>query len=529
VTDPSAEPVDVSAPSAPPQEEVRSPLSDGDWHRMHPLTPLLKGGLFLLVVIGIIVANLRERLVEWVLPVLAPQLPDGGTPPDPFLYVLERGYLLPLVLGVLGALVILLIVFGLSWRFHTFRITDDDVEVRSGVLFRTNRRAPLDRVQGVNLTRPVIARLFGLAKLEVVGAGTDANVKLEYLTVGNAETVRSDILRLASGRRLGAAGARAAAAGTRAAQARRVVSAGVAGIIDGDDQDTDTPESVVHIPPLRLVASRLLGSAMLGLVVVVGVVVAGAVNGIPWILFTFIPAILGFGAYFVNSLLKSLRYSIAPVPSGVRLTFGLFTTVTEIVPPGRVHAVEVRQSIFWRPFGWWSITVNRLSGRASTDTSTDPFTTVLPVGTRADVEAVLRLVLPGLPEEEWPFVFDQGILGPGSGDPYTTTPARARWLRPLSWRRNGFLLTADALFLRRGYIWRSLGVLPLARMQSIALHQGPVDRSLAVANLVANVVPGSVTSRIGILDRDAAVAAFEDTARGIVAAAAGDRSHRWAG
>src|SRR5690606_41600386 len=45
--------------------------------------------------------------------------------------------------------------------------------VRSGVLFRTHRRAPLDRVQGVNLTRPMIARLFGLAKLEVVGAGLD--------------------------------------------------------------------------------------------------------------------------------------------------------------------------------------------------------------------------------------------------------------------------------------------------------------------------------------------------------------------
>lgn len=519
----------MSEPAPPPTDEVRSPLSDGDWHRMHPLTPLLRGGLFLLVVIGVVVANLRERLIEWFLPVIAPRLPDGDTPPDPVEYVFENGYVLPALLGVLGVLVILLVVFGLSWRFHTFRITDDDVEVRSGVLFRTHRRAPLDRVQGVNLTRPVIARLFGLAKLEVVGAGTDANVKLEYLTTLNAETIRADILRLASGRLLGGAEARRAAGGTRIDQARQLITAGVAGIVEGDDDDADAPESVVRIPPLRLLASRLLGVSTLGFVAVIVLIVVAAVTGIPWILFTFIPAALGFGAYFVNAVVKSLRYSIAPVSSGVRLTFGLFTTVTEIVPPGRVHAVEVRQSIFWRPFGWWSVHVNRLTGRSASDTSTDQFTTVLPVGTRADVEAVLRLLVPALPEDEWPFVFGQGILGPADGDPYTTTPARARWLRPLSWRRNGFLLSSDALFLRRGYLWRSLTILPLARMQSISIEQGPIDRRLAIANLTAHVVAGSVTTRIGILDRDDAVTAFDGTARGIVAAAAGDRSHRWAG
>ena len=112
------------------------------------------------------------------------------------------------MLVVLGVVLVLIGVFYLSWRFHTFRITGDDVEVRSGILFRTQRRAPLDRVQGVNLTRPIVARLLGMAKLEVVGAGADANVKLEYLSTGNAEAVRADILRLASGARLAEAAAR---------------------------------------------------------------------------------------------------------------------------------------------------------------------------------------------------------------------------------------------------------------------------------------------------------------------------------
>ena len=113
---------------------------------------------------------------------------------------------------LLGILLVLIGLFYLSWRFHTFRITGDDVEVRSGVMFRTHRRAPLDRVQGVNLTRPMFARLVGMAKLEVVGAGLDSNVKLEYLSTANAEAVRADILRLASGARGVADAARADAA-----------------------------------------------------------------------------------------------------------------------------------------------------------------------------------------------------------------------------------------------------------------------------------------------------------------------------
>jgi putative membrane protein len=162
------------------------------------------------------------------------------------------------------------------------------------------------------------------------------------------------------------------------------------------------------------------------------------------------------------------------------------------------------------------------------EAAADQMTTVLPVGTRDDVERVVRLLLPALPDEQLTHVFEQGILGPVADDPYSTTPRRARLLRPLSWRRNGVLLTPDALFLRRGFVWRGLGVFPLARMQSIAITQGPVDRALSLANLTAHVVPGTVTTTVGVLDRDDALRTFGDTAEGIIAAAAGDRTHRWA-
>ena len=518
-------------------------LTDGEWHRLHPLTPLFRGGLFLVVIAGLVIANLRDRLVFLFLPWLDEDVDveiegEDFRSGDPIDFIIANNLYLVAGLVLLGILLVLIGLFYLSWRFHTFRITGDDVEVRSGVMFRTHRRAPLDRVQGVNLTRPMFARLVGMAKLEVVGAGLDSNVKLEYLSTANAEAVRADILRLASGSRVAAARAKSATLGStegasapgvsRRSAAASVVSAGLTGLISGAEEPVSEPESVVHIPVGRLIASRLLSTSTLWLIAIIVAIIVGSIAGTPWVLFTLIPALIGFGAYWVRTITRSLRYSIAPTSSGVRITFGLFTTITEILPPGRVHAVEVSQSVFWRPAGWWEITVNRLSGRGLADGTNDQFTTVLPVGTRADVERVLRLLLPGLPENEWPLVFEHGILGPKPDDPYTNTPRRARLLRPLTWKRNGFLLLPDALLMRRGAIWRKLAIFPLARLQSIGIEQGPLDRALSVASIRAHTITGRVYGRLAILDRDAALGVFEDAEAAAITAASSDHSHRWA-
>lgn len=529
MSDPSAQ-----GHAAPPPELVRSPLSDGEWHRLHPLTPLLRGGLVLLVVIGVIVANLRDRLLIVFLPWLAPDIEDevgqwegSGDPID---FIVVNNLYVVAALGVLAVLIVLVAGFYLSWRFHTFRITGDDVEVRSGILFRTQRRAPLDRVQGVNLTRPMVARLLGMAKLEVVGAGTDANVKLEYLSTANAEAVRADILRLASGQRL----ADAAAAGAGPRQGGRVAALGqtvgreLTGMIEGAEAPAAVPESVVNIPVGRLVASHVLSMSTVGLLLAFAAIVVGVSQGVTWLLFGFVPAIIGFGAYWIRSIVRSLRYSIAPTPDGVRITFGLLTTITEIVPPGRVHAVEVTQPILWRPAGWWMVRINRLTGRSATDTNTDQFTTVLPVGKIEDVDRVLRLLQPGVPESEWPLIVQQGLGGPGDDDTFTNSPRRAWWIRPLSWRRNGFRLTPDLLLLRRGLVWRKLAIVPLARLQSFGLYQGPLDRLTRVSNARAHVVTGPVYPYLAAIDRDTALELFDGVARGTVRAAFDDRTHRWA-
>ncbi|MGO1922144.1 MAG: PH domain-containing protein, partial [Microbacterium sp.] len=52
-----------SLPEPPPPAES---LADGEWHRLHPLTPLFKGGLVLIIVAGIVLNSFRDRIIYWM-------------------------------------------------------------------------------------------------------------------------------------------------------------------------------------------------------------------------------------------------------------------------------------------------------------------------------------------------------------------------------------------------------------------------------------------------------------------------------
>jgi putative membrane protein len=545
-----APPTPSAAPGAPAADSLT--LADGEWHRMHPLTPLFKGGLVLIVIAGIVIANMRDRVIAWVVDIFEPEAHYGDyTGGDPVDWVLENNLILIALLSVLGLLIVLILVFWVIWRFHQFRITGDHVEVRKGLIFRSHRRAPLDRVQGVNLTRPFPARIIGLAKLEVVGAGTDANVELEYLATGRAESVRSDILRLASGARAARqTAADAASGGTAAPASARAqlvgsMNDGVTGMITGVDLADVAPESVVKIPTGRLVGSQLISGVLwvvfFGLIFAVaigGISIGALLDGEAASGFIGLGLVLGMGIPFVIAVVgitwaqisKSLRYSIAPTPDGVRITYGLLTTVTETLPPGRIFAVEVSQSLLWRPFGWWTIKINRMSGKSASaqqSGSAQQFNVVLPVGKRPDVERVLGLILPDVPANDIPLIWEHGVLGPVEGDPYRTIPKRAWWRRPVSWRRHGFAVTDFGLLLRRGIVWRKLAVFPLARLQGVSLSQGPIDRAQRVSGAQVHTAPGPITGMLSGLERDDALSLLDDVSRAAAAAAARDTTHRW--
>ncbi|HEV7740866.1 MAG TPA: PH domain-containing protein [Pseudolysinimonas sp.] len=502
--------------AADPVAPAGENLADGGWHRLHPSTPLLRGGIAFIAILGIVIANLRERLVELV-------FGGQGAPGDPVDEIVNRG-LVPIALAVIAAALILFIAgFYLSWRMHTFRITDELVEVRSGILFRTHRKARLDRIQGINIVRPLFARLFGAARLEISGAGNDSNVQLAYLGGARADELRRDILRLAGGSKV-PDGVPVAAPGASSLVQQRLAEFTAPEL----DPALAEPASVVTMHPGRLIGSTVLSTSTLMFVLfVVAGIIGAAVSREFFVLFGAVPFLFGLGSFLVNRIVKSLRYTIAGTPDGVRVGYGLFSTSNETLPPGRIHSISISQPLLWRPFDWWEVKVNRAGRSSAQGAAGQQNTTILPVGTRAEVFKVLELVLPGLVDEATRVIIVAGLARATPDDGFTNSPRRGAVLRWFSWRRNGFALRPDAVILRRGAIWRELVVVPAARMQSVSLHQGLLDRALRLAEVNVHTVAGPINARLGALDAQQASGFFRDVAQTAINAAAADRTHRW--
>ncbi|MBT2502365.1 PH domain-containing protein [Curtobacterium sp. ISL-83] len=513
-----------------------APLTDGEWHRLHPLTPLLKGGIFLIVVLGYLLNSLRDQVVAFLIPGSGPQ-EDG----DPVRFVWEHGVLGWVLLGIVVLLLVLIGLFWLSWRMHEFRVTGEIVEVRSGVVFRNHRKARLDRIQGINISRPLVPRLLGTAKLEIAQAGNDANVQLAYLGARAADDLRQRILVLASGAKDdgGAAGPGRASNGRLIDRVDEVFGPEL-------DPSVISATRIVRVHPGRLIASMVLsGTTLVLLAVVAAMVVSVALTGAYGVLFGLFPAVIGVGSYYVRKFSRSLQYTIAETRDGIRIGFGLVSTSNETLPPGRIHAVSVAQPLMWRPFGWWDVRINRATNAgngASKDQRTSSI--VLPVGTAADVRQVLDIILPGLVgtavvgpsasqeqlrqgSAEAVDVVDDSLTTTRGRGGFTSSPTRGAWLRPLAFRRNGYRFVPGAVLLRLGAVWRSLVIVPLPRVQSVKVEQGPLERVLRLASVHVHTVSGPVSARIGALDAVDAQHFWSDVTRRAVEAAAADTSHRW--
>ena len=521
--DPGVPDPDPAAAVPAAEARIAEELTDGGWHRLHPATPVLRGGVVFLVAIGFLVSSLREQLVER----FVPGQDEGGGEGDLLPWLVESGGLIWVILGLLAFTLLAVGISYLSWRMHTFRVTEETVEVRSGILSRTNRRARLDRIQGVNIVRPLLARLIGAAKLEIQVAGNDANLPLQYLRSRDADAFRLRVLRLASGARAEAAGSVPARA---AAPARGFVGSRVDDLLAPElDPDAAPPQSVVRIPIPRLVGAVLLSGPTVVLVLFVVVGIPLIVRFEAWyLLVPLLPTLLGSAGFFARRITRSLRYSVAGTPDGVRVGFGLLSTSNDTIPPGRIHAVEVVQPLLWRAAGWWEIRITRASHSSAPGAAGQQNTSILPVGDRRDVDRVLGLVLPHLVGEDALALIGTGMTGRGGADDgFTTSPRRAWILKPFSWRRTGFAVDDSAFLVRRGVIWRRLVVVPHARTQGVDLTQGPIDRRLDLVSVRAATVAGPVDTRLGAIDRATGMELSTRLVAAAVASAGADTSDRW--
>jgi membrane protein YdbS with pleckstrin-like domain len=84
-----------------------------------------------------------------------------------------------------------------------YRLRDDDLVFRRGIMFVRVVAVPYGRMQLVDINRGPIARAFGLSELKLVTAAASSHVTIPGLPEADAETLRDRLVELAESRRAG--------------------------------------------------------------------------------------------------------------------------------------------------------------------------------------------------------------------------------------------------------------------------------------------------------------------------------------
>ncbi|MCC2313867.1 PH domain-containing protein [Cellulomonas xiejunii] len=465
-----------------------------DWRRLHPVTPALRGWKVLVAFIAVIGFQMSEMLRD---------MADALGPGRAWLVILG----VVLLVGIGG-----FVYSALAWRVMRYAVTGTAVHLRTGLLFRQQRQAQLDRLQAVDVVQPLLARLLGLAQLNLeVAGGAGSAVQLAFLRESEATALRAQILALAAGVGPQAVSDGAAQPGTSQPQ-----QGGPDGVPATAGATPTLPpvyaaapeRQVYELPMPRLIRSILWSVPpwflLVGVVVMIVVsIVVGDIGG----MFVLVPAALGAGGFVWGRINSGATFRAAVSPDGIRLRHGLTETRTQTVPPGRVQAVRLTQGPLWRRPDWWRVQINVAGYGVTADI--DKGSVLHPVATRAEAGIALWLVLPDLGVDDPMATLDAALTGLDDDGGFTPAPRSARWLDPLSWRRHGVLVTRTALIMRSGRWWRSVVVVPHERTQSIGLEQGPLQRRLQLASFVTHSTPGPVSPRVDHLDQHVAAALLE--------------------
>jgi putative membrane protein len=448
-------------------------------------------------------------------------------------------------------------------RYLTFRLrfTEDEMIVRSGLLFRSERHIPFSRIQNVDAVENLFHRLFGVIEVRVeTGGGQEEEARLSVLPRAALDDIRGRVFRQAAEPAAGEEGAAPAPEG-------RVL---------------------LHLP-LREVA-------LYGLLENKGLVIVGAAYGVlwetgfldrlfglvfrneqfgrgllrdvaaaffadgAWPLARLAWAAAGLGVFLILvrvlsvawALLTLYDFRLTRIREDLRSDYGLFTRVTATVPIRRVQTIHVSEGPLHRWLGRAAVRVETAGGGGGSGSGGEGATParawLAPLIHRDRVPALLQDVLPGVDLDafQWqpvhPRAFQRAMkpvlifIGVLTAALTFTNGwlALAALVVVLPWmtlatrkqvQHLGWVEGDEVVVMKSGWIWRQLTVARINKIQAVAMHQSPFDRRAAMARVrVDTAGAGELAHRVDIPYLDHTIA------RGLadrLSAAAASTAFRW--
>jgi putative membrane protein len=494
----------TSIPSAePPLPGQAGPLASADvsaatWHRLHPLTPIVRAGtrlLSLIVVLGGVT--------------LANQGQDSSQ-----LFI----DLAILCLALSGGFI--------SWLVTRWQVADGVLRIETGLIRRDSRRFPLTQIQAIDVVQTGIARVLGLAELQLRVAGSDSarGGRLASLRLADAERLRRDLLAISTGLAAptgpapqptspsapasappGSSGPASAPPGSSGPQLPPGVSVpqprsapgsaprpadiqpvpSVAGYpaaeTAGAAGAADATRTLFRVRPDRLAAAIALSRAgAIALFVIAGVSAIVAVTGRTGAVAAILPAAVGIVLAVWRQFNSEFGTTVTVAPDGLRLRSGLVQTTAETIRPGRVQGVRLVEPLIWRAFGWCRLEVDVAGPKERRENRTEGrgLRALIPVGSRAEAMAMIDELLSSRPLPDRP------------------PPRQVRLKAPLQYHFLRWGSDDSYVVAARGRVRRTTTWVPLEKVQSFRWVQGPLQRRLGLASVLLDVAGRRVSADI---------------------------------
>ncbi|MBH5321488.1 PH domain-containing protein [Aurantiacibacter sediminis] len=450
--------------------------------------------------------------------------------------------LAPWLVPILGLIIAINILPAwLNWYRLRYRIGSSDVRLEQGIISRSARSVPYDRIQDVSLEQKLIPRLLGLVEVKFeTGAGGKDELTLSYVSEEEGERLREVVRGLVEG-----ADETAAICVASEVQPGEHVSV------------RDTGDRLLFaMPPQRLLTFGLFSFSLVIFAVLVGVVqqfefllpfdvvdyiadyfederyaeagsyISGMdtiarIAGIAWLIASVV--LVGLASGVVKTFVRDWEFRLERTAKGFRRRRGLLTKTDVVMPVHRVQALIVSTGLIRRRFGWHGLSFISLaqdSGSANHDVA--PFakmTEIAPIASEAGFT---------LPErtEEWrrpssAFYFDRGliqslvilliglvvfivaaaeaernvpglyIIGAIVAVLISLTAARQYYL----WRYDRHALDPEQVLSRRGWLAPRTQIANRVKLHSVEIAQGPLGRWHNYCDLVFGMAGGRFAFR----------------------------------
>jgi putative membrane protein len=423
----------------------------------------------------------------------------------------------------------------------TYRITRGELITKHGILGRTQRHIPLNRVQDIRVEQRPLHRIFRVAEVHIETAGGKGpEASLSVLSRAEADRLRAAVFE-------------------QIARAKGV-----------DTEVRSLPAEVIcklSVPDLMLagITSNQTASTLAILVVAWGLVddfvgqeayqrwiertAQNAAEWVEhagqsgWIVFgvgALLLIVAGVLFSMVGSVLMFYGFTLSRNGEDLHRSYGLLTRRSSSLPRRRIQVLKIEETILRRLFKLATIRADTAGSRNPQGEQDSGGRDVLvPIVLRRKIAELLPVFFPDLENgsEDWRKVSRRAIRrGTVKGAALCAFVAailftvQDKWLalwplaflplvyfvNVLNYRHLGYLHGERYFRTRRGWLRRSTHIVPIRNLQVVVLRQTPFDRRHKVASVMVDTAGQAYTGgspKVGNVPAEEALALARSLAR----------------